>query len=104
MSFTPGKWEIESARKRIGRFMGGGHYGYNVVTFTDKQNRKGKNIKFTIAAFVRKADAPLIAAAPEMLKLLKGTLRHIRKSSIEIRRSIKTLLNQIEGDEYDGRQ
>ena len=42
-NFTPGKWEIESARKRMGRYIGG-HYGYNVVTLTDKQNRKGKNI------------------------------------------------------------
>ena len=57
-----------------------------------------------LATVLNEEDANIIAAAPDMLKLLKGTLRYLRASGNRakgLQRDISALLDKIGEDDLD---
>lgn len=89
---TPGPWAAKSAREGT----------YEIVAVTDKYDKEGKNITFTVAAFVRKADARLITAAPDAVESLRALVEHCEDYAIylktlgpEFREDYLNLKNEI---------
>lgn len=88
-SYTPGPW-------RVGPPIFDGD-----VIFAPPQTEGHRN-EVVAMGILNKADARLIAAAPDMLKLLKGTLRYLRASGNRakgLQGDISALLQKIGEDD-----
>lgn len=64
---TPGPWEITSQN-------GDPEEGFRGITGPERTNSLGKNYRLYVAQYCLPHDAELIAAAPDLLDALKGSL------------------------------
>ena len=72
---TPGPWVLES-------YTSGGETRYFVRTRGAVRDDDGPTLDFAVAGGVREADAPLIAAAPEMYQALELAAKYVHPNAI----------------------